>query len=128
MPTFPLSIVDFVIEYAINECPLSTGIVELAVNTNGQATIALANDCNVSLLLEDRANGTVTPLTTEGYTFQANGLTEGRFFLVNGEATGITTVPAVATQSQPIYNLQGQRVNADQRGLLIKQGKKMLNK
>ena len=116
------------VQYAINERPLSTGVVELAVSANGETTIALANDCAVNIMLEDRANGTVTPLTTEGYTFQANGLTQGRFFLVNAEATGITSVPTVDNQSQLTYNLQGQRVSANQRGLLIKQGKKMLNK
>ena len=42
-------------------------------------------------------------------------------------ATGISTVKA-ATEDGAIYNVSGQKVNADYRGIVIKNGKKYLNK
>ncbi|MCR4921084.1 MAG: leucine-rich repeat domain-containing protein [Bacteroidaceae bacterium] len=119
------------VRYAINERPLSTGIVELGLSARGMVTIALETDCE-GILLEDRLAGTTLPLTTEGYTFQADGLCEGRFCLVNGAATGIECTPAIASPTeqnlQPAYNLQGQRVDADYRGIVVRNGKKMLSK
>ncbi|MCD7713309.1 MAG: hypothetical protein LUI08_00025 [Prevotella sp.] len=46
-----------------------------------------------------------------------------------GEETGITSVPAVtAAGNGAIYNIAGQRVNENAKGLLIKDGKKVLVK
>ncbi|MCD8288345.1 MAG: hypothetical protein LUC26_00305 [Prevotella sp.] len=47
----------------------------------------------------------------------------------SGEETGITSVPAVtAAGNGAIYNIAGQRVNENAKGLLIKDGKKVLVK
>lgn len=44
------------------------------------------------------------------------------------EATGLRGVTTVEPQSNAVFNLQGQRVNANAKGLLIKNGKKYLAK
>ena len=43
-------------------------------------------------------------------------------------ATGIAAIRTMDGNSQPVYNLMGQKVSASQRGLLIRNGRKYLNK
>jgi hypothetical protein len=45
-----------------------------------------------------------------------------------GTETGITNVEKNVTTSSAIYNIAGQRVSKDFKGLVVKDGKKMLNK
>jgi len=47
---------------------------------------------------------------------------------LEGDATGINGVNAEANANDAFYNIAGQRVNASVKGLLIKNGKKYLNK
>ena len=121
------------VQYAINERPLNDGIVELAARfgQEGSYTITLGNNSNVeSVILEDHLMGTRTELSAEqGYTFSSQaGLTKGRFYIVsNSVVTGISEISNVASEA-PAYNMAGQRVNSNQHGLIIKNGKKMLNK
>jgi hypothetical protein len=44
------------------------------------------------------------------------------------EATGIETVKSQTSSSTPIYNLAGQRVSDSVKGIIFKNGKKMLNR
>ena len=46
----------------------------------------------------------------------------------NGETTGISTVEAVKAEAEGVYNLNGQRVAAPQKGLYIVNGKKVIMK
>ena len=48
-------------------------------------------------------------------------------FVIGGKATGIETVSADDTITTATYNMAGQRVSDDYRGLVIKNGKKMWN-
>lgn len=48
--------------------------------------------------------------------------------LIGGNGTGITNITAAETADAPAYNIAGQRVNADAKGLIIKNGKKFVNK
>ena len=52
---------------------------------------------------------------------------EAEFVLVGGEA-GISTVKATAENNSVIYNIAGQKVSKDYKGLVIKNGKKMIQK
>ena len=51
-----------------------------------------------------------------------------RIALAEDDATGIQTVATEAAQDGAIYNVAGQRVNAAYKGIIIKNGKKYLNK
>lgn len=48
--------------------------------------------------------------------------------IIDDETTGISNVNVNAARSNAIYNLAGQRVNASTKGIIIVNGKKMLNK
>lgn len=120
-------------KYAINERPLADGIVELSVRCGrtGEYTIALGDNSRAeSIVLVDRQNGKKTVISTEqGYTFEAHaGDITGRFYLCGDEATAINGVAKTASAETEAYNLKGQKVRADERGIVIKNGSKMLNK
>lgn len=125
------------VRYAINERPKGSAVVELGlhIGSNGTHTIALANDVQGTVVVEDRLTGTFTTITTtEGYNFEAEaGDIEGRFFLhfgMSGDVTGINDINAADTNAAaPAYNTAGQRVNADAyKGIVIKNGRKAVKK
>ena len=66
-----------------------------------------------------------------GGTFLLNGdgnLTVTKVSLVQGGASNIQNIQTVNRQSNVIYNLAGQKVDANYRGVVIVNGKKMLQK
>ena len=66
-----------------------------------------------------------------GGVFVLNGdgnLTVTKLTLVQGGTTGIAPVKTVKVQSNAIYNLAGQRVDANYKGVVIVNGKKMIQK
>lgn len=125
------------VRYAINERPKGSAVVELGlhIGSNGTHTIALANDVQGTVVVEDRLTGTFTTITTtEGYNFEAEaGDIEGRFFLhfgKSGDMTGISDINVAGENAAaPAYNTAGQRVNADTyKGIVIKNGRKAVKK
>ena len=76
----------------------------------------------------------LTKATTTQYwggAFLLNGdgnMTVTKVTLVQGGATGIATVKTVKAKSNVIYNLAGQRVDANYKGVVIMNGKKMIQK
>ena len=118
---------------AINERPMGSGIVELGVviASEGVYTIALKQAGEKKVVLEDRKLGVSTVLSADNeYTFSAvPGEAKGRFFLNFDEsATGIDGIDAGQTDKEPAYNTAGVRVEDGQKGLVIKEGKKIVNK
>ena len=118
---------------AINERPMGSGIVELGVviASEGVYTIALKQAGEKKVVLEDRKLGVCTVLSADNeYTFSAvPGEAKGRFFLNFDEsATGIDGIGAGQTNKEPAYNTAGVRVEDGQKGLVIKEGKKIVNK
>ena len=66
-----------------------------------------------------------------GGTFLLNGdgnLTVTKISLVQGGASSIQNIQTINRQSNVIYNLAGQKVDANYRGVVIVNGKKMLQK
>lgn len=120
------------VNYAINERPMQSGIVNLAVHcgADGMYAITLQEDINVSVMIEDTEMGTLTPLTADGgYTFSAKaGDYTDRFVLhFANTADGIIDHIADDATETPAYNLSGHRVNeANYRGIIIKNGQKNL--
>lgn len=73
-------------------------------------------------------NGGEDPKTAD-FKFENGGYYDATGLLGNvNVTTAISTVPYVTTQSQQTYNLQGQRVNASYKGIVIKNGRKYLVK
>jgi hypothetical protein len=112
---------------------MGSGIVELGVviASEGVYTIALKQAGEKKVVLEDRKLGVSTVLSADNeYTFSAvPGEAKGRFFLNFDEsATGIDGIGAGQTDKEPAYNTAGVRVEDGQKGLVIKEGKKIVNK
>ena len=98
-----------------------------------------ANDGEQKIMIYDKFNkvGGVAGLT-EGEKYTVTGL-YGAIFkgtpeilptqaVVSGTPTGITNITTSATDNAPAYNLTGQKVNAAYKGIVIKNGKKMIQK
>lgn len=98
-----------------------------------------ANDGEQKIMIFDKFNkvGGVAGLT-EGEKYTVTGL-YGAIFkntpeilptqaVVPGTPTGITNITTSATDNAPAYNLAGQKVNAAYKGIVIKNGKKMIKK
>jgi hypothetical protein len=118
---------------AINERPVGNGCVELGMTiaSEGVYTIALKQAGEKTVVLEDREMGVTTVLSADSeYTFSAMpGEAKGRFFLhFNGGETGINGIGAADAEKAPAFNTAGVRVEETQQGIVIKEGKKIMNK
>ena len=98
-----------------------------------------ANDGEQKIMIFDKFNkvGGVAELT-EGEKYTVTGL-YGAIFkgtpeilptqaVVPGSSTGISNITTSAADNAPVYNLAGQKVNAAYKGVVIKNGKKMIKK
>ena len=123
--------------YAINERPLDDGIVRLGLEVEeaGTYTLSLSIKGNNTddVWLIDNETGARIQLNdqTEGYSFSVTeaGTLHQRFVIALGNAdpTGISDVETVKPiPSSGIYNLSGQPVSTPQRGIYIKDGKKVI--
>lgn len=98
-----------------------------------------ANDGEQKIMIYDKFNkvGGVAELT-EGEKYTVTGLYGAIFMgtpeilptqaVVPGTSTGITNITTSAADNAPAYNLAGQKVNAAYKGIVIKNGKKMIKK
>lgn len=122
------------VRYAINERPLTDGLIELGMQVcaEGTYTITLDTKAENEVYLIDRATGTETRIDgTEGYSFYAEkGIVEGRFAIRMGDGvvTGINAIDNSQLTNDSYYNLKGQRIANPTKGLYIKNGKKMIVK
>ena len=117
------------VKYAINERPIGEGTVELGFVSPkaGSYTLRMEMRGNGQLSLYDKLTGTVTDLTQQDYTFHTEaGCYEGRLVLLtSADATGVQSVLDKLTQSDA-YNLQGQKAPANHKGIIIRDGKKIV--
>ena len=123
--------------YAINERPLDKGEVLLGFYTqkSGAFTISMPRCDAKKVYLIDEVEGLTVDLSAQDYGFTASeGKQETRFRLVieSAEATGIQSLDedalAIDDEAEAIYNLSGQRVGKDYKGIVIKNGKKVMQK
>ena len=121
--------------YAINERPLVEGEVQLGFYTekSGAFTISMPRCDAKKVYLVDKFENLTVDLSAQDYGFTAaEGKQEGRFMLMieSDEATGIESVDEqeAVTGNDVLYNVNGQRVGSDYKGIVIKNGKKVLVK
>lgn len=119
-------------QYAINERPMSTGLVTLGfyAGVEGVYTLSLGRCDADNVVLIDYETGTEQLLTSD-YTFSAPaGYDNGRFALKfnTSQTTGIESINNESLNDAPCYNLSGQRVMRGTKGIVIVGGKKIVNK
>lgn len=123
------------VRMAINERPIADGVIKLGLQVAADDfyTISLDTKVENDIYLVDYLTGTKTLLNnTEGYTFNSEaGTFESRFAVVlgSGSVTGIKTLPTTEPDSNAsIYDLQGRRISQPQKGVYLKNGKKVVIK
>lgn len=122
--------------YAINERPVGEGDIQLGfyAEKQGSFTISMPRCQAKKVYLVDEAENLTIDLTAQDYGFTASkGKQETRFRLVieSDEATDIKDVENEsdeASEEGAIYNLNGQLVGDDYKGVVIKDGKKVYMK
>ena len=120
------------VQMAINERPEGDGVVKIGMVIPTTGTYIVKSERNelTAAVLVDLQSGTQTSLVSDSYTFTAEaGSCEGRFELrMMGGITGISTVAnsQEPTAGKQYYNLNGQRVDAPQKGVYIVNGKKTI--
>ena len=118
---------------AINERPMGEAPVQLgfSISKGGEFTISAPRCEFDDITLVDTETGIETNLAKGGsYNFTADaGVYEKRFILrVGGTSTGIETFNTDAKSADEFYNLNGQRIAAPQKGIVIMNGKKVVIK
>lgn len=125
-------VLDGGLRYAIDERPTGNGKFMLGafIGKEGEYTLKLnAKSFDGNITLTDTATGITTDILSNEYSFSSDaGTFENRFVLtVNNEATGISEISNDKVNSnKAIYNLSGQKVNDNAKGIVIENGKKVL--
>lgn len=117
---------------ANNQLVAFTGSGKLTQPTSGNSTYYILTDMNskVGFYKVNSTYGNSMGANT-AYLVVSGELTTARdFFALDGETTGIANVDVNDNfdANAPMYNLAGQRVSKNYKGVVIVNGKKMLNK
>ena len=120
------------VNYAINERPVENGTIALGfkANKDGEYTISVAR-MDTHCLLKDNETGVVFDLQNGDYTFNSKAGTFNQRFtlIIDGEATGIKNVETDAEYNKVMmYDLNGRQVQDSQKGVVIKDGQKVIMK
>lgn len=120
--------------YAINERPMGDGVANIGmmIAESGEYTLKMQTESELPITLIDNETGISQRLNSgDAYTFSAMaGTISNRFKLLIGHTTGINEMIREESdvKDQPIYNLSGQKVGGDYKGIVIRNGKKNINK
>ena len=81
-------------------------------------------------MLTDLQENRTVQLDETGYSFSTESGTFNNRFLIglNGEATGIKAIDQTSKTNDTYFNLNGQRVEKAQKGIFVKQGRKVVVK
>lgn len=116
------------------------GSDEACTTTSGDGSdayfykLSTKNGENVGFYWGDPEGGQFTSKAHKAWLWlpkEGNNAAAGYFFdenmnLVADQTTGISQLNIATTDDAPAYNLSGQRVNADYRGIIIQNGKKVM--
>jgi hypothetical protein len=128
------------VQYAINERPVGNGEIRLGlqVPANDTYTISLQTtdnrlqtlDESHALWLIDHETGAETDLTAAAYTFQGVAGTQNDRFVIRlgGAINGVTEIVNGKSSNSKWYDLQGRRVSEPQKGIYVKDHKKVVIK
>lgn len=120
--------------YAINERPTGDGVANIGmmIAESGEYTLRMQTESELPITLVDNETGISQRFNAgDAYTFSAiPGTISNRFKLLIGHTTGINEVmrEESSVKDQPIYNLSGQKVGTNYKGIVIRNGKKNINK
>jgi hypothetical protein len=120
--------------YAINERPEGDGTTNIGmiIAKAGEYTLRMQTESELPVTLIDHETGTYQRFNAgDTYTFSAvPGTINNRFTLLVGHATDVHQVmnETSSVKDQPTYNLNGQKVGNDYKGIVIRNGKKNINK
>ena len=120
--------------YAINERPEGNGTANIGIiiAEAGEYTLRMQTKSELPVTLIDHETGTSQRFNAgDTYTFSAvPGTINNRFTLLVGHATDVHQVmnETSSVKDQPAYNLNGQKVGSDYKGIVIRNGKKNINK
>lgn len=119
-------------QMAINERPEGNGIIALGVRIakGGTYTLSMKARGNKTIMLTDLQENRTVQLDETGYSFSTESGTFNNRFLIglNGEATGIKAIDQTSKTNDTYFNLNGQRVEKAQKGIFVKQGRKVVVK
>lgn len=119
------------LHYAIDERPVGNGEYTLGVHTGKEGTYKLhlsVKNFEGKVYVTDVETGITTELTESDYTFEAGiGVNNSRFVVrVAKDMSGLNSIEKAVHESGNIYNIKGQQVGEDAKGLLIINGKKVI--
>ena len=134
-----------VASYAFNVVPFSSATADANSMLKGTDAITAITAGTGNHIYKLSLNDAGDAISAGFYWDSANGLTLNngahrayleipttasakRFYLFDGTATGVDGVQAAVSDNAPTYNLVGQRVNDNYQGVVIKNGKKYINK
>lgn len=124
--------IDGDVNYAINERPVESGTIALGFKANkeGEFTISMPR-MDARCLLKDNVTGLMINLEDGDYTFSSKaGTYNDRFTLMFADlATGIKDVDTDrAGDKETMYDINGRKVQEGLKGVVIKEGQKVMMK
>ena len=132
-PVMQLYTIDGNVRYSINERPLGEGVISLGIQITeeGMYTISLDTKVENEVYIVDHLTGTEVRLDGNSYSFHSEvGTFDARFSirLGGGDTTGIKAIEDSPVSNDVYYDLSGRRISKTQKGVYVKNGKKVVVK
>lgn len=132
-PVMQLYTIEGNVRYSINERPLGEGVISLGmqITEEGMYTISLDSKVENEVYIVDHLTGTEVRLDGNSYSFHSEvGTFDARFSirLGGGDTTGIKAIENTPVSNDVYYDLSGRRISKTQKGVYVKNGKKVVVK
>lgn len=132
-PVMLLYTIEGNVRYSINERPLGEGVISLGmqITEEGMYTISLDTKVENEVYIVDHLTGTEVRLDGNSYSFHSEvGTFDARFSirLGGGDTTGIKAIENTPVSNDVYYDLSGRRISKTQKGVYVKNGKKVVVK
>lgn len=132
-PVMQLYTIEDNVHFSINERPLGEGVIKLGmqITDEGMYTISLDTKVENEVYIVDHLTGKETRLDGNSYSFHSEvGTFDARFSirLGGGDTTGIKAIEDAPVSNDVYYDLSGRRISKTQKGVYVKNGKKVVVK